>query len=162
MAESASNAGRVVVVTGAGQGIGRAHAVAFAADGAKVVVNDFVAEAADAVANEIRNRGGDAIAATGDVADWDTAAGIIATAVDEYGALDVLVNNAGFVRDRMLVSMAEEEWDAVVRVHLKGHFVMLRHAAAYWRAQAKAGSPRHRPRRQHLVRGGPVRLGRSG
>ena len=142
MAESASNAGRVVVVTGAGQGIGRAHAVAFAADGAKVVVNDFVAEAADAVANEIRNRGGDAIAATGDVADWDTAAGIIATAVDEYGALDVLVNNAGFVRDRMLVSMAEEEWDAVVRVHLKGHFVMLRHAAAYWRAQAKAGSPR--------------------
>ncbi|RPA57006.1 SDR family NAD(P)-dependent oxidoreductase [Gordonia oryzae] len=142
MAESASNAGRVVVVTGAGQGIGRAHAVAFAADGAKVVVNDFIPEAADAVANEIRHSGGDAIAATGDVADWDTAAGIIATAVEEYGALDVLVNNAGFVRDRMLVSMAEEEWDAVVRVHLKGHFVMLRHAGAYWRAQAKAGSPR--------------------
>ncbi|WP_338836632.1 SDR family oxidoreductase [Gordonia polyisoprenivorans] len=142
MAESASNAGRVVVVTGAGQGIGRAHALAFAADGAKVVVNDFVAEAADAVADEIRTTGGDAITAAGDVADWDTAAGIVATAVDEFGALDALVNNAGFVRDRMLVSMAEDEWDAVVRVHLKGHFVMLRHAAAYWRAQAKAGSPR--------------------
>ncbi|MEP9395293.1 MULTISPECIES: SDR family oxidoreductase [Gordonia] len=142
MGDAGLNAGRVVVVTGAGQGIGRAHALAFAADGAKVVVNDFVPEAAEAVVAEIRAAGGSAVAAPGDVADWETAAGIVATAVDEFGALDILVNNAGFVRDRMLVSMSEDEWDAVIRVHLKGHFVMLRHAAEYWRAQSKSGAPR--------------------
>nr|WP_202926674.1 SDR family oxidoreductase [Gordonia desulfuricans] len=136
------NTDRVVIVTGAGQGIGRAHALAFAADGARVVVNDYVADAANGVVGEIRSAGGQAVAAPGDVADWDTAASIVATAVEQFGALDILVNNAGFVRDRMLVSMSEDEWDAVVRVHLKGHFVMLRHAAEYWRAQAKAGAPR--------------------
>lgn len=134
------NDGRVVIVTGAGQGIGRAHAHAFAADGARVVVNDYDAAAAGAVAGEIREAGGEAVAAPGDVADWATGEAIVRTAVDEFGHLDVLVNNAGFVRDRMLVSLSEDEWDAVVRVHLKGHFVMLRHAGAHWRAMAKAGT----------------------
>ncbi|AUH67139.1 SDR family oxidoreductase [Gordonia sp. PS3] len=134
-----TNEGRVVIVTGAGQGIGRAHAHAFAADGAKVVVNDYAAESAAAVVDEIRAAGGEAVAAVGDVADWDTGAAIVATAIDAFGRLDALVNNAGFLRDRMLLSLSEDEWDSVVRVHLKGHFVMLRHAGAHWRAQAKAG-----------------------
>lgn len=137
---SRTNEGRVVIVTGAGQGIGRAHALAFAADGAEVVVNDYAADSAAAVVDEIRAAGGDAVVAAGDVADWATGEEIVATAVREFGRLDALVNNAGFLRDRMLVSLSEDEWDAVVRVHLKGHFVMLRHAAAYWRAQAKAGA----------------------
>lgn len=136
------NAGRVVAVTGAGQGIGRAHALAFAADGAKVVVNDYAGDAAEGVVGEIRAAGGEAVAVIGDVADWEFGERLVSTAVSEFGALDILVNNAGFVRDRMLVSMAEDEWDAVVRVHLKGHFVTLRHAAQYWRAQSKAGAPR--------------------
>lgn len=134
-----TNEGRVVIVTGAGRGIGRAHAHAFAADGAKVVVNDYAAESAAAVVDEIRAAGGEAVAAVGDVADWDTGAAIVATAIDAFGRLDALVNNAGFLRDRMLLSLSEDEWDSVVRVHLKGHFVMLRHAGAHWRAQAKAG-----------------------
>lgn len=136
------NDGRVAIVTGAGQGIGRAHALAFAADGAHVVVNDFDGDAARAVAAEISAGGGTAVAAVGDVADWDSGAALVDTAVSEFGGLDVLVNNAGFVRDRMLVAMSEEEWDAVIRVHLKGHFVTLHHAAAYWRAQSKAGQQR--------------------
>ncbi|QRY61856.1 SDR family NAD(P)-dependent oxidoreductase [Gordonia sp. PDNC005] len=136
---SKTNIGRVVIVTGAGQGIGRAHALAFAADGAKVVVNDYAADSAASVVDEIVAAGGEAVVAAGDVADWETGAAIVKTAVDTFGGLDALVNNAGFLRDRMLVSLSEDEWDAVVRVHLKGHFVMLRHAAEYWRAQAKAG-----------------------
>ena len=136
------NDGRVVIVTGAGAGIGREHALAFAADGARVVVNDYDAAAAEAVAAEIRAAGGEAVAAPGDVADWNAGAQIVATAIDEFGGLDVLVNNAGFVRDRMLVSLSEDEWDSVVRVHLKGHFVLLRHAGAYWRERSKAGEPR--------------------
>ncbi|MFF1941671.1 SDR family oxidoreductase [Rhodococcus qingshengii] len=140
--------GRVVVITGAGRGIGRAHALAFAAEGAKVVVNDIGAGAdgsatgespAEQVVAEIIAAGGQAVVNGDDVADWAGAENLIKTAIDTFGGLDVLVNNAGFLRDRMLVGMSEGEWDAVIRVHLKGHFAPLRHAAAYWRAEAKAG-----------------------
>ncbi len=136
-----SSDGRVVVVTGAGQGIGRAHALAFAADGALVVVND-IGPAATAVVDEVRATGGEAVASIGDVADWDYAHSMVQTAVTHFGALDTLINNAGLVRDRMLVNMSEAEWDEVLRVDLKGHFCPLRHAAAYWRDEAKAGTPR--------------------
>jgi NAD(P)-dependent dehydrogenase (short-subunit alcohol dehydrogenase family) len=147
-------AGRVVVVTGAGRGLGRAHALAFAAEGARVVVNDLgvgldgVGERAELsdgdslaaqVVEEIRSFGGDAVAHGGDVATDAGAAGLVACALGTYGRLDTLVNNAGFLRDRMLVNLEADDWDAVVRVHLKGHFLPLRHAAAYWRAEAKAG-----------------------
>ena len=140
--------GRVVIITGAGRGIGRAHALAFAAEGAKVVVNDIGAGAdgsatgespAEQVVAEIIAAGGQAVVNGDDVADWAGAENLIKTAIDTFGGLDVLVNNAGFLRDRMLVGMSEGEWDAVIRVHLKGHFAPLRHAAAYWRAEAKAG-----------------------
>jgi NAD(P)-dependent dehydrogenase (short-subunit alcohol dehydrogenase family) len=133
-------AGRAAIVTGAGRGIGRAHALAFAAQGASVVVNDIDASAA-AVAAEIAAMGGTAVAHPCDVAGWDDAAGLVATALERFGRLDVLVNNAGMVRDRMLVGMAEDEWDAVIRAHLKGHAAPLRHAAAYWRSAHKAGDP---------------------
>ncbi|HET6501463.1 MAG TPA: SDR family oxidoreductase [Amycolatopsis sp.] len=142
---------RVVIVTGAGRGIGRAHALAFAAEGALVVVNDTgvapdgsqagQGPAAHVVA-EIEERGGTAVSTTDDVADFAGARNLIDTALNRFGGLDVLVNNAGFLRDRMLVNLGEDEWDAVIRVHLKGHFAPLRHAAAYWRAEAKAGRAR--------------------
>jgi NAD(P)-dependent dehydrogenase (short-subunit alcohol dehydrogenase family) len=141
-------AGRVVVVTGAGRGIGRAHALAFAAQGASVVVNDVGAALdgsgtsvgpAQQVVEQIEAAGGRAVANTDDVADWAGAERLVDTAVSTFGRLDVLVNNAGFLRDRMLVTLSEQEWDAVIRVHLKGHFAPLRHAAAYWRGRAKAG-----------------------
>ncbi|WP_367323896.1 SDR family oxidoreductase [Streptomyces sp. HUAS ZL42] len=140
--------GRVVVVTGAGRGLGRAHALAFAAEGAKIVVNDLgvgldgtpgPGSPADAVADEIRAAGGEAVAHGGDIATTEGAASLVRAAVETYGRLDTLVNNAGFLRDRMLVNLDEDDWDAVLRVHLKGHFLPLKHAAAYWRAQAKAG-----------------------
>ncbi|WP_433548144.1 SDR family oxidoreductase [Streptomyces sp. CA-294286] len=140
--------GRVVIVTGAGRGLGRAHALAFAAEGARVVVNDLGVTAdgagassgpAEEVVAAIRKSGGDAVAHAGDVATTHGAATLIAAAVDTYGRLDTLVNNAGFLRDRMLVNLDEDDWDAVVRVHLKGHFLPLKHAAQWWRAGARAG-----------------------
>ncbi|WP_406215195.1 SDR family oxidoreductase [Streptomyces canus] len=140
--------GRVVVVTGAGRGLGRAHALAFAAEGARLVVNDLGVgldgtpgpdSPASLVAEEIRTAGGEAVAHGGDIATADGAASLVRAALETYGRLDTLVNNAGFLRDRMLVNLDEEDWDAVTRVHLKGHFLPLKHAAAHWRTEAKAG-----------------------
>jgi NAD(P)-dependent dehydrogenase (short-subunit alcohol dehydrogenase family) len=140
---------RVVIVTGAGRGIGRAHAVAFATEGARVVVNDLGVAGdgtgtdtapAEQVAAEIRANGGQAVANNDDIADWSGAQRLVQSALDSFGTLDVLVNNAGFVRDRMVFTTSEEEWDAVIRVHLKGHFAPTRHACDYWRAQSKAGN----------------------
>lgn len=143
--------GRVAIVTGAGRGLGREHALELARQGAKVVVNDLGTSgagegassdpAADVVA-EIEAMGGEAIANGSDVADFEGAGDMVREAIEAFGGLDVLVNNAGFLRDRMLVNTSEAEWDAVVRVHLKGHFAPLRHAASYWRDEAKAGRAR--------------------
>jgi NAD(P)-dependent dehydrogenase (short-subunit alcohol dehydrogenase family) len=142
--------GRIVIVTGAGNGLGRAHALAFAAEGARVVVNDIgtsregegsSAGPAQQVVDEIKAAGGEAVANTDDVADWDGAGRLVQTAIDAFGGLDVLVNNAGFLRDRMIANMSVEEWDAVIRVHLRGHFCTVRRAAGLWREQAKAGNP---------------------
>ena len=142
--------GRVAIVTGAGRGIGRAHALELARHGAKVVVNDFGVSnngektdspAHDVVA-EIEAMAGEAVVNGADVADFEQAAALVQQAIDTFGGLDILVNNAGFVRDRMLVNATEDEFDAVVRVHLKGHFATLRHAAAYWRAESKEGRQR--------------------
>ena len=142
--------GRIAIVTGAGRGIGRAHALELARQGAKVVVNDFGVSLAgekeespaDSVVAEIKDLGGDAVTNGADVADFAQAEAMVQQAIDTFGGLDILVNNAGFVRDRMLVNTSEEEWDAVIRVHLNGHFAPLRHAGAYWRAESKEGRPR--------------------
>src|ERR1700677_136244 len=140
--------GRIVVITGAGRGIGRQHALEFASQGAKIVVNDLGAEVdgtgssagpAGEVVDEIRGMGGEAVANGDDVSDYDGAGRLIQTAIETFGGLDVLVNTAGIVRDRMLVNMTIEEWDAVIRVHLRGTFAPTRHAVEYWRNRSKAG-----------------------
>lgn len=139
-----------MIVTGAGRGLGRAHALAFAAEGARVVVNDLgVAQdgsdpsdtPAQQVVDEIAAAGGEAVASYHDVADWDTAGEMVQLAIDTFGGLDVLVCNAGIVRDRMFVNSEQSEWEAVLRVHVLGHAAPARHAATYWRARSKAGEP---------------------
>ena len=148
--------GRVAIITGAGRGIGREHALFFASEGAKVVVNDLGGAndgegsdqtPAEEVAAEIRAQGGEAIANADNVADWEGAQHLVNTAIEAFGDLDVLVNNAGILRDRVIVNMTEAEWDAVIAVHLKGHFAPTRWAAAYWREEHKAG----RGKRRNLV-----------
>jgi NAD(P)-dependent dehydrogenase (short-subunit alcohol dehydrogenase family) len=140
---------RVAIVTGGGRGIGREHALMLAEHGAKVVVNDLGGAAdgsgssatpAEEVVAEIRAAGGDAVANAEDVSDWSGAERMVQQALDTFGRLDVLINNAGILRDRMLVNMTEAEWDAVTNVHLKGTFCPARHAAAHWRAHSKAGA----------------------
>lgn len=140
--------GRVAVITGAGRGIGREHALLFAKEGAKVVVNDLggdnTGEGADSgpaheVVDEITAAGGAAVANTENIATWDGAESVVRQSIDEFGRLDVLVNNAGILRDSFIAGMDEAQWDAVLAVHLKGHFAMLHHAAAHWKAQSKAG-----------------------
>ena len=140
--------GKVAIVTGAGRGIGRAHALALARAGASVVVNDLGAALsgeghddtpAQQVVQEIERLGGRAVANDANVADFEQAGAMVQQALESFGRLDILVNNAGILRDRMLVNMSEQEWDAVINVHLKGHFAPTRHAAAYWRERSKAG-----------------------
>ena len=162
--------GRVVIVTGGGRGLGRAHSLAFAAEGAKVVVNDLGAslqgDATDEspgaeVVNEIRAGGGEAIVNGDDVSDWDGAGRLVAQAIAEFGALDTVVCNAGIVRDRMLVNMSVEEWDAVIRVHLRGVFCPVRHAIAYWRDESKAEHGRAGAHRHDHVRRRAARVDRA-
>jgi NAD(P)-dependent dehydrogenase (short-subunit alcohol dehydrogenase family) len=140
--------GRVAIITGAGRGLGREHALFFAAEGARVVVNDLGGSvdgsgddrsAVEHVVDEIKAAGGEAVANADDVSQWEGGKRLIETALEAFGDLHVLVNNAGILRDRVLVNMSEDEWDSVVSVHLKGHFVPTRHAAAYWRSRTKEG-----------------------
>jgi len=140
--------GRVVIVTGGARCIGREHSLAFAREGASVVVNDLGgaadgagsdASAAEQTAAEIRKAGGRAVANHADVADWDATKALVEQAISAFGRLDVVVNNAGILRDRMFVNTSIEEWDLIMRVHLRGHFCTSRHAAAYWRDRVKAG-----------------------
>src|SRR6478609_10214437 len=141
--------GRVAIVTGAGRGIGREHALMLASEGAAVVVNDLGAQPdgsgadpgpANEVVAEIEAMGGQAVVNGADITDFAEAGAMVQQAIDTFGKLDVLVNNAGILRDRMIFSMTEQEWDDIIKVHLKGHFCPTRHAAAYWREQAKAGN----------------------
>ena len=169
-------AGRVAIITGAGRGIGREHALLFAKEGAKVVVNDLGGSPdgtgadrapAQQVVDEITAAGGEAVANYDDVADWEGAQRLINQAVETFGDLHVLVNNAGILRDRMLPNMSEEEWDAIMRVHLRGHFCPTRWAAAYWRDQSKTGRGDSTGHRQHVLdlrsvrQPGPDQLRRS-
>jgi 3-oxoacyl-[acyl-carrier protein] reductase len=134
--------GRTAIVTGAGNGLGRAEAIALARAGARVVLNDLPGPAVQDTADEIAAAGGQAVVQAGDIGEWSTGEALVATALGSFGSLDILVNNAGLVRDRMIFTMSAEEWDLVLRVHLRGHFVTSRHATAYWReASKKAGEP---------------------
>ena len=156
--------GRVAIITGAGRGIGREHALLFAAEGAKVVVNDLgagldgsssAASPAEEVVAEIRALGGEAVANHDNVATWEGGERLIHTALETFGELHVLVNNAGILRDRVLVNLSEQDWDSVINVHLKGHFVPTRHAAAYWR-DGQGRPPRQGLNHQHVLDLGPA------
>ena len=135
--------GKVAVITGAGRGLGREEAMQLARQGARVVINDInlpdAAEAAQATVEEIKAFGGEAIVALGDCADSNDADKLMKTTLDTYGDLNIMVNNAGFCRDKTIFGMSDDEFDSVVRVHLRGHFVNMRNATAYWRGKAKAG-----------------------
>ena len=133
--------GRIVVITGAGGGIGRSEALLFAEEGARVVVNDVSVDGANAVVEEIVGAGGEAVANTDDISDWDGAGRLVQQAIDTYGGLDTLVNNAGILRDRMFVNMTVQDWDDVMKVHLRGTFCPSKHAVTYWRERSKAGDP---------------------
>jgi NAD(P)-dependent dehydrogenase (short-subunit alcohol dehydrogenase family) len=137
MTEQVSLDGRAAIVTGAGQGLGRAEALALAAAGASVVLNDLAGHGLDAVAADITAAGGAAVTCPGDIGEWSTAQALLAAALREFGRLDILVNNAGVLRDKMIFSMSPEEWDLVLRTHLRGHFLTSRVATAYWREASK-------------------------
>ena len=134
--------GRAAIVTGAGQGLGRAEALALAQAGASVVLNDLPGDAVNNVADEISGKGGNAVVSAGDIGEETTAAALVGSALSEFGRVDILINNAGVLRDRMIFSMSADEWDLVLRTHLRGHFLASRAATAYWREQSKqAGGP---------------------
>ena len=142
MDEPLTLAGKVAIVTGAGNGLGRAESVALARAGALLVLNDLAGDAVAETAGLIAAAGGQAVLHAGDIGDWETGAGLVRTALATYGRLDILVNNAGVLRDRMVFTMSAEEWDLVLRVHLRGHFVTTRHATEHWReASKRAGGP---------------------
>jgi 3-oxoacyl-[acyl-carrier protein] reductase len=142
MDEALSLAGKAAIVTGAGNGLGRAESVALARAGALLVLNDLPGDAVEETASRVTAAGGQAVVCAGDIGEWETGEGLLRAALDAYGRLDILVNNAGVLRDRMVFTMSAEEWDTVIRVHLRGHFVTTRQATAYWReASKRAGGP---------------------
>jgi NAD(P)-dependent dehydrogenase (short-subunit alcohol dehydrogenase family) len=142
MEDALSLSGKAAIVTGAGNGLGRAESLALARAGALLVLNDLPGDAVRDTAEQVRAAGGQAVVRDGDIADWVTGQRLVTAALDAYGRLDILVNNAGLLRDRMIFTMSAEEWDLVLRVHLRGHFVTTRFATAHWRAASKqAGGP---------------------
>jgi NAD(P)-dependent dehydrogenase (short-subunit alcohol dehydrogenase family) len=142
MADGVTLDGRTAIVTGAGHGLGRAEAIALAGAGARLVLNDLPGPAVHDTADEIIAAGGQAVVCEGDVGEWSVGEHLVTAALDSFGGLDILVNNAGVLRDRMIFTMSADEWDLVLRVHLRGHFVTTRHATAYWREASKqAGGP---------------------
>jgi NAD(P)-dependent dehydrogenase (short-subunit alcohol dehydrogenase family) len=159
MNEALALEGRAAIVTGAGNGLGRAEARALARAGARIVLNDLPGESVQTVADEIRADGGQAVVCPGDVSEWQTGQKLVSAALDAFGRLDVLVNNAGVLRDRMVFTMSAEEWDLVIRVHLRGHFVTtpFRHGVLAGAEQA-GGRAGLRQDREHLLRGVPARL----